>query len=63
MAEAGGRGRGRDLASAGDNACEGATGVATLGRAWSGTLGMPGTGIRDCFLTKAKNGSKKLKRF
>ncbi len=46
MAEAGGR----DLASAGENACEGATGVATLGRAWSGTLGMPGTGMRDCFV-------------
>jgi hypothetical protein len=48
MAEAGGRGRGRDLAGAGKNACEGATGVVTLGRAWSGTLGMPGTGMRDC---------------
>jgi len=37
MAEA----RGRDLAGAGENGCEGAMGVATLGRAWSGTLGMP----------------------
>ncbi len=46
MAEAGGR----DLAGAGENACEGATGVATVGRAWSGTLGMPGTGMRDCFV-------------
>ena len=46
MAEAGGR----DLASAGENVCEGATGVATLGRAWSGTLGMPGMGMRDCLV-------------
>ena len=46
MAEAGGR----DLAGAGEKACEGAMGVATLGRAWSGTLGMPGTGMRDCFV-------------
>ncbi len=46
MAEAGGR----NLAGAGENACEGATGVATLGRVWSGTLGMPGTGMRACLV-------------
>ncbi len=50
MAEAGGRGRGRELAGAGKKECEGATGVATLGRSWSGTLGRPGAGMLDCLV-------------
>ena len=45
MAEAGGRGG--DLAGAGKKVHEGAAGVATLGRSWSGTLGRPGVGMRD----------------
>ncbi len=50
MAEAGGRGRGRDLAGAGKRECEGAPGVATRGRSWSDTLGRHGVRMRDCLV-------------
>ncbi len=64
-AEAGGRGRGRDFAGAGEKECEGATGVATLGSSWSGTLGRPGAGLRDCLVgdsVKRRHDSKIFRR-
>jgi hypothetical protein len=50
MAEAGGRGRGRDLAGTGKKECEDAPGVAIRGRSWSGTLGRHGARMRDCLV-------------
>ncbi len=60
MAEAGG-----DLAGAGNKVREGATGVATLGISWSGTLGRPGAGLRDLLLgggIRRRHDSKRSRR-